>query len=180
MPISAIGMMENNKNNRFLTTTGFSLLEVLVVLVIISIIISFASMSFDTAPEKLDHEGKRLTALMKLASEEAIMNSREYRVVFTLHSYAFAKLGNGEWLELGEGVFRPRKLPEDFSFDITLANEPIKLGVDNDDKTKNRAAIMFLSSGEVTPFELVINGTSGNEIIISNQSGVIATDTDRP
>ena len=136
-------------------------------------------MSFDTDPEKLKHEGKRLTALMKLASEEAIMNSREYRVVFTVNSYAFAKLGGGEWRELADGVFRSRELPGDFSLDLTLGNEPIKLGVDNGEKTKSSAAIMFLSSGEVTPFELVIKNTSGKEITISNRSGVIEVASDR-
>jgi general secretion pathway protein H len=180
MLISAIGMMENSKTSRFLRTGGFSLLEVLVVLVIISIIISFASISFDTDQEKLAQEGKRLTALMKLASEEAIMNSREYRVVFTLSSYAFAKLGNDEWREFADGVFRPRELPGGFSFDISLGNEQIKLDVDTGDETKNRAAILFLSSGEVTPFELVINSTSGKATTISNQSGVIGAESGQP
>ena len=136
-------------------------------------------MSFDTDPEKLGNEGERLTALMQLASEEAIMNSREYRIVFTANKYAFEKLGGGEWLEFSEGVFRPRELPDDFSFDITLANEPIKLVVDDEAKPKKQAAILFLSSGEITPFELVLKSTSGKEVVINNQSGEIATVSDR-
>ncbi len=178
--ISAIGSMANSKGDRFSRTGGFTLLEILVVIVIISIVISFASMSFDSAPEKLDHEAKRLTALMKLVSEEAIMNSREYRVVFTADSYAFAKLAGGEWREIADGVFRSRELPGEFSLDLTLGNEPVKLGVDNGEKTKSPAAIMFLSSGEVTPFELAIKNTSGKEIIISNQSGLIEVESDQP
>jgi general secretion pathway protein H len=171
--------MANSKGSRFPGTRGFTLLEILVVIVIISIVLSFATMSFDTEPEKLDHEGKRLVALMKLASEEAIMNSREYRVVFTVDSYAFAKLGGGEWRELGDGVFRPRELPGEFSLDLTLGNEPVKLAVDNGEKAKSPAAIMFLSSGEVSPFELVIRNTSGKEIAISNHSGAIEVASDQ-
>ena len=178
--ISAIGTMANSKGSRFPGTGGFTLLEILVVIVIISIVISFASMSFDTDPEKLDHEGKRLTALMKLASEEAIMNSREYRVVFTADSYAFAKLGGGEWRNFPDGVFRSRELPGEFSLDLTLGIEPVKLGVDHGEKTNSPAAIVVLSSGEVTPFELVIRNSSGKEITISNQSGLIEVKSGQP
>ncbi|MEN8134380.1 MAG: type II secretion system minor pseudopilin GspH [Thermodesulfobacteriota bacterium] len=171
--------MPNSKGDRFIRAGGFTLLEILVVIVIISIVLSMATMSFDTEPEKLDHEGKRLVALMKLAAEEAIMNSREYRVVFTADSYAFAKLAGGKWQELGDGVFRPRELPGEFILDLTLGNEPVELVVDNgeNEKSKSSAAIMFLSSGEVSPFELVIQNTSGKEITISNQSGVIEVDS---
>lgn len=180
MPILAIGVMGNKKINRALGIGGFSLLEIIVVLVIISIVISLASMSFDTAPEKLDNEGKRLTTLMKLASDEAIMNSREYRVVFTERSYAFAIFSGGEWREFADGVFRPRELFGGFSFDLAIGNEPIELSVDNDDKAQSPAAIMFLSSGEVTPFELVITNNSEKELLINNHSGAIEVESDRP
>jgi hypothetical protein len=137
-------------------------------------------MSLDTSPEKLANEGQRLTALMKLASEEAIMGSREYRLAFTLNGYAFAKLSGGEWQEFDEGVFRIRELPGEFSFDLTLGNEPVELADLADDKDKKPAAILFLSSGEVTPFEVVIKSAGGKELVISNRSGVIAEESDRP
>jgi len=172
--ILATGLMENNRSNRFLDSSGFSLLEILVVLVIISIIVSFASMSFDTGPEKLENEGQRVTALLKLASEEAIMNSREYRAVFTENSYSFAKLVDGEWREFNDsGVFRPRELSGEFSFEITIGNEPIELARSEDDEPDSRAAILLLSSGEVTPFELVVKNNIGKEITISNHTGQI-------
>lgn len=157
---------------------GFTLIEVLVVLVIISIVISFATITFDSEQEKLSEEGNRLTALMKLASEEAIMNAREYRVVFSSRGYVFEKLADRQWQKFEEGLFRLRKLPEDFSFDITLANKTIDLDTE-DEATDSRAAVLFLSSGEATPFELVIRGASGLELSISNRSGVIEVDSDR-
>jgi general secretion pathway protein H len=172
-------MKKNSEGRRILRAGGFSLLEVLVVLVIISIILTFMPMSFDTDSEKLVNEGERLVALMKLASEEAIMNSREYRVVFTANKYSFEKLGDGEWAEFADGVFRGRELPDDFRFDLTLGNEPVKLVVDNEDDPKKQAAILFLSSGEITPFEVVVKSDSGKKIVVNNQSGEIAEDTDR-
>jgi general secretion pathway protein H len=171
--------MKNSRHPWLRKVGGFSLLEVLVVLVIISIIISFATMSLDTSPEKLANEGQRLTALMKLAAEEAIMSSREYRLQFTVNGYTFAKLSGGEWQEFDDGVFRTRQLPGDFTFDLTLGNEPVELPSLDDDETKKTAAILFLSSGEVTPFELVIKSAGGKELVISNQSGVIEEEADR-
>ncbi|MDF1577697.1 MAG: type II secretion system minor pseudopilin GspH [Desulfurivibrionaceae bacterium] len=163
---------------RSTATAGFSLLEILVVLVIIAILISFAAVTFDSEQEKLAEEGNRLAALMKLAAEEAIMNSREHRVVFTSDGYLFEKLVDGEWRGFEEGLYRRRVLPEDFSFHMTLANREIALDA-GDGEAGNRTAVLFLSSGEVTPFELLIRGVSGLEITVGNRSGVIEVDHGR-
>ncbi|MFO7607366.1 MAG: type II secretion system minor pseudopilin GspH [Desulfurivibrionaceae bacterium] len=163
---------------RFSGTAGFSLIEVMVVLVIISILISLATLTFDSEQEKLADEANRLNALMKIASEEAIMNSREHRVVFTAEGYLFEKLVDGEWRGFDDGLFRPRKLPEDFNLDVTLGNKAITLGA-GDDQSEKRAAVLFLSSGEVTPFEVFIRGVTGIEIAISNRNGVIEVDSGR-
>jgi len=171
--------MINSRTSHSSVTAGFSLLEVLVVIVIISILISFTTLTFDSEQKKLANEGERLVALMKLASEEAIMNSREYRVVFTASGYTFEKYDDGEWLEFDDDeVFRPRELPEDFSFDMTLANKAVSLD-SGDEEEENRAAILFLSSGEVTPFELVIRGSSDTEVAISNRNGLVEVEQDR-
>lgn len=181
MVISAIGPMKNNRSKGLLRIGGFSLLEVMVVLVIISIVISFAAMSFDTSPEKLENEGQRLSALMQLAAEEAIMSSREYQVVFSENGYAFAKIVDGKWQEFAEGVFRPRELPGDFSFDLTLANAPVELVRSDEEERKKPATVLFLSSGEVTPFEVVIkSGAGGRGLLVSNHNGVIETGSGQP
>lgn len=169
----ATGKMGNSKKVHCVKSAGFTLLEILVVLVIISIVIGFVSITVDTEPEKLANEGDRLTALMRLASEEAIMNSREYRAVFRAKSYAFEKLSGGEWQEISDGVFRPRELPGNFTFDITSGIPPETLNSGRSEKARILAAIMLLSSGEVTPFELVVKSSSGKELVISNRSGVI-------
>jgi general secretion pathway protein H len=170
--------MINNRSRRSLATAGFTLIEVLVVIVIISIIISLATITFDSEQQELANEGERLSALMKLASEEAIMNSRELRVIFTSNSYTFDKLVDREWRQFEEGLFRSRNLPEDFSFDMSIGNQAVNLETGGDEAEK-RAAVLFLSSGEVTPFELAIRGASDLEIVISNRSGVIKVESER-
>ena len=148
---------------------GFTLLEIMVVIAIISIILGFAVIAIDTEPEELNNEGKRLAALMNLASEDSVLNSREHRASFTRRGYSFQRLEKGEWQKLEEGIFRERQLPSGFSLTIGIDKEPIQL----DDSGEPRAAILFLSSGEISPFTIMIKGRSNLRTTLSNQSGVI-------
>ena len=173
-PISAIGMMEDKRQRRYVSA-GFSLLEVLVVIVIIAIVFSFAVLTLDTEPDKLDNETQRLTALMKLVAEEAVMNSRDYRLLLGDNEYSFQVFSNSKWRNTTDDILRRRQLPEDFSLSITIENQLLtqERSLDGDDKTI--AAILFLSSDEATPFELSIIGPSGLQQTISNLNGLITT-----
>lgn len=187
MPISAIGMIDRSSgrvsaeiqpgDGSRTVSRGFTLLEVMVVVVLIAIIVSFATLSIDTEPEKLAYEGQRLTALMQLVAEEAIMNSNEYRCLFTLHKYSFERYSEGDWLKLDDGILRPRELAANFRLDLTIENESVVLTDNVDEEQEAAAVILFLSSGEVTPFELNIKTTSGKKFSISNLSGRLETVT---
>ncbi len=60
------------------TASGFTLLELLVVLVIIGIVSSFAVLStgLATHDKPLDKEAQRLLALMQMAGEEAVLKTQ--------------------------------------------------------------------------------------------------------
>jgi general secretion pathway protein H len=167
--------MADKEQRRYRLATGFSLLEILVVIVIVSIVLSFAVLSLDTEPDELDNETQRLTALMKLAAEEAVMNSREYQVLFGEKDYSFQMFTNGQWHDSTDDIFRPRRLPDGFSLSITIENQPVLLEKDPDEKSRRNAVILFLSSNEATPFELSITSPSGLQRTISNLGGIITT-----
>ena len=59
--------------------SGFTLLELLVVLVIIGILLTMASLSVGGGGEQrqLREEAERITALLALAADEAILKNRE-------------------------------------------------------------------------------------------------------
>ncbi len=181
MLISATGMTAvKGQYSHNLRIKGFTLLEVMVVVAIISIILVFALISIDTEPEELNNEAKRLTALMKLAADEAVMNSSEYRVNLSETSYSFQELTNGKWQDLNDGIFRPRRLSDGLTLTITIEHEPIPLQNDlNSDKEKS-ASVLFLSSNEMTPFELVITSNSGLRKTISTLDGEIKSGSDQP
>lgn len=170
MLISATGRV-----NKAPATGGFTLLEVLVVLVIISVIVGFAVLSIDTGPEELRREGNRVASLLELASEEAVMNGREGRMVLRHHGYSFEQFQAGKWRASEDELFRPRRLPDGISFQLFLENEAVQLNDEENPETAKTGALLILSSGEITPFELTVTGEAGGEINIRSNGLEIET-----
>ena len=73
--------------------TGFTLIEVMVVMVIIAILITTVSLSMkgDRAGEALEQEAQRLVALINLAREEAVMRDRDLGLVLEPQGYLFVQ-----------------------------------------------------------------------------------------
>lgn len=155
---------------------GFTLLEILVVLVIVSIMVSVVTLSVGSNPVRdLDREARRLMALVDLASQEAILGGRELAVDFSRESYRFASFDHEteEWLSLDDDEhFYLRELPENMELiayveeeqntDPDAAVNPL---VDEEALDSNR--IYLLSSGEMTPFEARIKLEDGPSYLVS-------------
>ncbi len=137
---------------------GFTLLELMVVIVIIGIVMSFVTVSIggDNRAEELGREAKRLAALMDLASDEAVLRSTQLAVRFGDSEYEFYALQNNSWLPLADDPqFRLRKLPKGTNLDLELEDSP-PLDLDTDDD-QQMPQVFILSSGEMTPFVLTFS-----------------------
>ncbi len=134
---------------------GFTLIEIMVVIVIIGVILSFATLSVGDGGQarQLEQEAQRLASLLKLASQESIMQSKEMGVFFETDSYQFSVWHEQKWQTFmaREDIFRPRRLPVGMQIEFHLEGEPIHL---NDTKT-GTPQLLLLSSGEITPFEVI-------------------------
>lgn len=77
-------------------SAGFTLIEVMVVMVIIAILVTAVSLSLkgDRVGEALGEEAKRLTALLNLAREEAVMRDRDLGLVLASDGYFFVQKAN--------------------------------------------------------------------------------------
>jgi general secretion pathway protein H len=96
--------------------TGFTLLEILVVLVLIGIILSVAVLSAGGGKEReLEQEVQRMVSLMRLAKEEAVLNRVELAIKFSPNAYEFLRQENDDWVPYtNHRLFRPRNLGEEY------------------------------------------------------------------
>ncbi len=160
MQISGTGNLSNRTGHQ-----GFTLFEILVVLILIGIIVSSVSLSIDPRQEKLETEVERLAALLKLVGQEAVLTGVEYAAAFPTGEYRFYRWQDNQWLLIRENIYRPRRLPEGFTFALSLPGE----SMDQDDFTGSESSsqrIYLLSSGAITPFRIDLRDPS-NRILYS-------------
>jgi len=141
----------------FALQRGFTLLELMVVIIIIGIILSFAGLSArgDSRAAQLKREATRLMALVDMASEQAMMRSEQLAVRFGDRDYEFMSLQNGKWVALHDaGPLRARELPRGMELQLELEENPPP-GLQAEDT--EAAQVFLLSSGEMTPFMLTFS-----------------------
>ncbi|KAF0191805.1 MAG: proteinral secretion pathway protein H [Gammaproteobacteria bacterium] len=158
---------------------GLTLIEILVVLIIIGVMINFAVLS--VGPNKnaqAEEEIHRLAALIGLASQEAVLGSREIVLELDEQGYRFFELDVTEnklvAIDDDDKLLRERSLPEGFRLSIELEGDTITLGESNNDKNDKKlkngktapaARIYLLSSGEFAqPFELTLQASADGDI----------------
>lgn len=165
-------------------TGGFTLLEILVVLFIIGIVVSFAVLTVGdrVAADRLQREAERLQALLDIAAEEAVLFGVEIGLDISGPGYRFLRLAPDGWEALGgDGPLRPRELPEGAELRLTREDDDqsrydrLTAGADEEDEDSGpRPEVLFLSSGEVTPFELVLRGYGLRYVYTGALTGEIA------
>ena len=162
---------------------GFSLLEIMVVVVIVGIVISVASLSMGILGKdrELKIEADRFMALAEVAQDEATLQSREFGIEVMTAGYRFVEYDAlaGQWADVpGDDTLRLRALPEDVEFELYLEDKRIVLNSDpaefDDPRTQTtRSAtqkysphLMIFSSGDATPFDLRILRSYGDQNVL--------------
>ena len=159
-------LMRNRQRNQ-----GFTLIEILVVIVIVATIVSMALLSVGLVGEdaELDKERLRLASVIETIQDEALLQGREFGVEVMTSSYRFIEFDplTRLWAEIpGDDLYRLRYLPEGLEFElyidekrIRLENDPKKL--DDPDKPMLSAGakpyvphLFIFASGESTAYEI--------------------------
>lgn len=134
---------------------GFTLLEILVVLIIVGLLASLAvfTMGGSSQQRELTNEVRDLYLLMQTASEQAVVNNLELGLLLEPDSYQFVAYQDqtGDWKASGERLFRERTLPEWLVVTKFIESDAPRLATAEDEL---RPDVVFFSSGETTPFEL--------------------------
>ncbi len=144
--------------------SGFSLLELMVVVAIIGLMAGTVLLSSGLGGEARiqEREALRLAGLVELLREEALMQNRDYALELTESGYRFLQYDYVErrWLPpLTERIFVDYRLPnENLRLELSLEGRYVSLEHEfeqsAEDETRHEPQLLVLSSGEVTPFEL--------------------------
>lgn len=142
---------------------GFTLLEVLVVVFIIGLLAGLAVLSVDdrAADDRLQQEAQRLDALLETAAEEAVLFGVELGLEITRDGYRFLRLDADGWTPITaqDSPLRPRALDENTTLRLIRADGE---EIGDEDGDAPRPDVLFLSSGEITPFELAMTGNGAH------------------
>lgn len=165
-PISVPGKLNSTKlNSRVYNegssrVNGFTLLELMIVLVIVSILFTFVSFTIrGHSPEELmAEEARRLDHLIQLALEEAVLKNTEYGLEFTRNSYRFLTYEDNEWRAVsGDRLLRERQLPNEMEIELAIEQLDVIIGEPSEQNDSELAEeelkpqVFLLSSEEITP-----------------------------
>lgn len=136
-------------------SSGFTLIEIMVVLVIISIMMGVLIIRLPDSSIEDEQviETQRLQALLRMASDEAVISGRELGFDAERNSYRFSQFDPMEnrWQLMDEPPFLERTLDDGLTLKVKIEDQEFKLAAEDAEPS-----ILLLSSGEVTPFDIEI------------------------
>ncbi|MBF0470002.1 MAG: GspH/FimT family pseudopilin [Gammaproteobacteria bacterium] len=129
-------------------------------MVMIGIILTFASLSVGDggAGRRAQQEIKRLRALIEMASDEAIMQGVQLGIEFGRDHYRFLIQEGEAWFPYDlSPLYRQRQLPPPLSLQLVVEGLPLTFpGEEAVTAQEVQPQVYLLSSGERTPFELLL------------------------
>ncbi len=166
---------------RSISQSGFTLIEIMVVVVLIGILATFAVLSIGNraVDDQLENEANRTLALLQLAADEAQLKGLQIGLHYTVSGYEFVVIDEKHhWSPYASsGPMRRRTWSQPVVADLRVDGQLITPAPDNppapppsekaeqdsqldmkksEDPAKDplRPQVLLLSSGEMTPFSL--------------------------
>jgi general secretion pathway protein H len=146
---------------------GFTLMEIMVVVIIIGIMIAVATLSTSLLgrDRESEEQARRLWAVLRQAREESELQSLDTGLFLSATGYEFMRYDTRRtlWVPVqNDKLFATRELPDGLRFRAWLDSREVILKPAPVDRTdaaedkKNPPQVMVLSSGDIMPFEVRI------------------------
>jgi general secretion pathway protein H len=155
---------------------GFTLIEILVVMVIIGVVIAGAllALSFTGPDRELHTEGERLVDLMNYAQEQGELQTRELGLYCTDHSYKFLAFDarRNLWVPIDDDdALRARTLPDAIKLQLDVEGREVVLASLADEQKKKIAPedlqphVMIFSNGDLTSFRVTLEREGSDQTV---------------
>ncbi len=160
-------------------SAGFTLIEILVVMVIIAVIAAGAILSMSAfgigQDRELDTERDRLVALINYAREQSELQTRELGLYCAADGYRFLAFDplSQLWSDVKEDdALRPRSLPDGMQLRLNVEAHDVVLLTTAEAKKKHtepkdlQPHVMIFSNGDLTSFALTLERAGGNRSVV--------------
>jgi general secretion pathway protein H len=188
MPTSATGTSSKTAfRSRSRSTAardlGFTLLEVLVVMVIIGIITTMAVVSTRVlgGDHEMAQEAKRLQAVITQVREEAMLEGRDIGLRMDAVGYEFLAydVRRDLWVQvIDDPMLRERSLPPGLEATLLLESREVKLTPRSagTEKTPLTPQVVVQASGDLVPFEIRFarEGTDTRMSLVGKPEGTVS------
>mgnify|MGYP000648672254 CR=1 FL=1 len=168
--------------NRF--NHGFTLIEVMLVILLIGVFMSIVSFNpFSNRPEdQLEAASARFTGIFNIAAEYGLLNNLELGLVIEDNSYEFVVYEDEQWTEITEQeALVLHSMPEGIEISLELDDLPVddqnmlsnaslfqdeddfRSEDDEDEEKKIVPQVLLLSGGDFTSFRVIFSFTADVE-----------------
>jgi general secretion pathway protein H len=161
---------------------GFTLLELLVVLVVIGVVVAAIQINlFSDDARRLRNEGERLAALLTALADETVTSGQPLAVSFSADGYAFWEMDetrdadrNTAWrARPGDELFASRRLRGDIRIaELRIRQRVVPL------TTQNPQRVVFSPSGMHPPFSIVLALNDLRVLVVSDAIGNLRVEDD--
>lgn len=149
-----------------ISSAGFSLLELLVVLIIISVLTTMVLLSAGIGDDqrRLEQQARQLSAVLEYRCERAILQNQDMGARFNDEGIDYWYRRGGQWYPDPE--LSPRQWPADVTAELWLEGHSVAL----DDADAAPQLICF-AGGEQTPFEFDLTTPAAGYRITGSSDG---------
>lgn len=144
---------------------GFTLVEVLVVVVIIGVMIAGAVLALGVAgrDRSMESEMRRIVALLDFAREQAELQVRDHglRVARDGYDWLVFDAASGGWVAAADDTLRARRLPAGLYLEASVEGRRVVLG--GREQPPAAPHVGIAASGDYTPFTLTLRRAGTRE-----------------